>query len=84
MDDFLSNLPENFYTIKAPDLQAALGEANKPFVLDVRTADELKADGYIEGSVHIPVNELFARLGELPQDKSTPMVVVCKSGHRAP
>lgn len=82
LDDFLSNLPENFYTIKAPDLQAALGEANKPFVLDVRTADELKADGYIEGSVHIPVNELFARLGELPQDKSTPMVVVCKSGHR--
>ena len=48
----------------------------------MRTADELKADGYIEGSVHIPVNELFARMSELPQDKNAPMVVVCKSGHR--
>lgn len=82
LDDFLSNLPENFYTIKAADLQAALGEVNKPFVLDVRTADELKTDGYIEGSVHMPVNELFARLSELPQDTATPIVVVCKSGHR--
>jgi len=82
LDDFLSNLPDNFYTIKAADLQVALGEASKPFLLDVRTAEELKTDGYIEGSVHIPVNELFTRLNELPQDKATPIVVLCKSGHR--
>ena len=53
-----------------------------PFLLDVRTADELAADGYIAGSVHVPVTELFARLDQLPQDKAAKMVVLCKSGHR--
>jgi len=82
LDAFLSGLPDGFYAIKAPDLQAALGETNKPFVLDVRTPEEFKGDGYIEGSVNIPVNELFTRLSEIPQDKAAPIVVLCKSGHR--
>ena len=82
LDAFLSGLPEGFGTIKAADLNAALGEAEKPFVLDVRTAEELAKDGYIEGSVNIPIVELFTRLGELPKDKAAAIVVLCKSGHR--
>jgi rhodanese-related sulfurtransferase len=81
-DAVLSNLPEGFNTVKAADLNAALGETDKPFLLDVREAGEIEKDGMIEGSVHIPVRELFTRLGELPKEKDAPIVVLCKSGHR--
>ena len=82
LDAFFSNLPEGFSTISAADLNMALGESTAPFVIDVRTEEELAADGLIEGSVHIPVNNLFTRLSELPADKTAPIVVLCKSGHR--
>jgi len=78
---YLANLPDGFSTIAAADLNTALVE-DAPFLLDVRTAEEIAADGYIEGSVSIPIVELFTRLSELPEDKAAPMVVYCKSGHR--
>ncbi|MBN1373356.1 MAG: hypothetical protein JW987_15575 [Anaerolineaceae bacterium] len=81
LDEHLSNLPEGFGTVKAADLNAEMAEA-APFILDVREASEVEADGYIEGSVLIPVREVFASLDQLPADKAAPIVVLCKSGHR--
>jgi rhodanese-related sulfurtransferase len=81
LDAFLSGLPDGFLTVKATDLNVALAD-NAPFLLDVRTVDEWNNDGYIDGSVNIPINEVFDRMGELPKDKTAPMVVLCKSGHR--
>jgi rhodanese-related sulfurtransferase len=63
-------------------LNAELGSGTVPFVLDVRTEAEKTADGYIEGSVFIPINDLPANLAQLPTDKAAPIVVMCKSGHR--
>ncbi len=78
---FFAGLPEGFGTIKAADLNAALGDASKPFVLDVRTEKEWNEEGHIEGSVLIPINELIGRLAELP-GKDARIVILCKSGHR--
>lgn len=83
LDLFFSEMAEGFYGISPADLNMALGEEAKPYVLDVRTPEEVAADGYIEGSVLIPVTELGGRISELPADKSAPIVVMCKSGHRA-
>ena len=47
-------------------------------LLDVRTGVEYLR-GHLAGSVNVPVDELRARLGELPQGK--PIYVVCQSGH---
>ena len=50
-------------------------------IVDVREAPEWEA-GRIEGSVHIPLNELMAgRLESL--DASRPVVAVCRSGNRS-
>jgi rhodanese-related sulfurtransferase len=49
-------------------------------VLDVREDDEWAA-GRIEGAVHIPLNQLAARQGELHSDR--PLVTVCRTGGRA-
>jgi len=82
LDAFLAGLPDGFNTVKPADLNAALATDKKPFVLDVRTTDEVSKDGSIEGSLNVPVNDLFKRIAELPKDKAAPIVVLCKSGHR--
>jgi rhodanese-related sulfurtransferase len=48
--------------------------------LDVREDQEWET-GHIEGSLHIPMGELGARQGELPDE--WPIVVVCRSGQRS-
>jgi rhodanese-related sulfurtransferase len=82
LDAYFSALPEGFGAVKSADLNVELGNTPAPFVLDVRTEAEKTADGYIEGSVFIPVNDLPANLAQLPTDKAAPIVVLCKSGHR--
>lgn len=54
--------------------------AGKKF-LDVRTASELKQGHLKVDTVHIPLNELRERLGEL--DKSQDYIVSCHSGLRS-
>lgn len=50
-------------------------------IVDVRTAQEV-ASGIIPGAVHIPVDQLEDRLGELPKDgKKT--LVYCAGGGRS-
>lgn len=50
-------------------------------VLDVRTEEEFVL-GHIENSVNIPVDDLSARISELP-DKNALILVCCRSGRRS-
>jgi rhodanese-related sulfurtransferase len=49
-------------------------------ILDVRRADE-RARGLIPGSIHIPLDELRSRAGELPRDRE--LIVHCHTGQRS-
>jgi phage shock protein E len=49
-------------------------------IVDVRTPDEFRG-GFYPGAVNIPVQELSARLGEIPKQK--PVVLYCASGGRS-
>jgi rhodanese-related sulfurtransferase len=51
-----------------------------PLVLDVRGPGE-RAEGFIEGSAHVPLAELARRVDEIPADR--PLVVHCAGGHRS-
>lgn len=51
------------------------------FLLDVRDAREVENDGFIDGFVNIPINDLRGRIDELPKDKT--IVVSCASGQRS-
>ena len=48
---------------------ARLAAGEEMTLLDVRTPEELEADGAIEGYLHIPIDELAGRLAEVPKDK---------------
>ena len=56
--------PEPAPRVEAADIDAAL--ENGALFLDVRTDEELAEHGTIDGFVHIPIDELEARIGELP------------------
>jgi hydroxyacylglutathione hydrolase len=49
------------------------------FILDVRTPGE-RESGHIEGSIHIPANEVESRMNELPDGR---VHVMCASGFRS-
>ena len=49
-------------------------------VLDVREQDEWDA-GHAPNAVHIPMNDVVARVGELPETE--PLPVVCRAGGRS-
>lgn len=54
--------------------------ATAHFLLDVRTTEEY-VTGRIPGAVNIPLQELPARIDDLPHDR--PIVVVCGHGMRS-
>lgn len=58
------------------DVEALDGDA---FVLDVRTPKEFDA-GHVPNAVNIPVDELRARLGEIPTDRM--VAAYCQVGQR--
>ncbi|MCB8976004.1 MAG: hypothetical protein H6657_01075 [Ardenticatenaceae bacterium] len=72
---------ERYNTISIDDLNLLLAEDAPPFLLDVREASEIEANGYIEGAVNIPLREVADHIEWLPSF-DTPIVGYCGSGWR--
>ena len=52
-------------------------------ILDVRTQNEYKNDGYIEGAILIPLQVLESELSKLQPHKNSMILVYCNSGRRS-
>lgn len=70
-----------FYTSDTTGAEARRLVGAGARLVDVRSPEEF-ADGHLEGAVNIPVGQLEARLAEVGP-KDAPVVVYCRSGHRA-
>ena len=66
--------------IDVKTLNQKLSSKEDFILLDVRTENEVFISS-IEGSMHIPMNSIPARMNEL--DKNKEIVVQCKSGKRS-
>jgi rhodanese-related sulfurtransferase len=64
----------------AAELATALGAPNPPLILDVRGPGE-RADKYIAGSLHLPLNRLTRQLSTVPRDRT--VVLQCAGGYRS-
>ena len=69
-------------TFTPAEFAQRLKEPNPPVIIDVRTRDEYSA-GHIDTALNLPHDELERRLGEIPGNKSSEIVVYCRSGKRA-
>ena len=66
--------------LSAPFAAELLSLPDAPLAIDVRTPRE-REQKYIAGSMHIPLNHLVERVGEIPKDRS--LVVYCAGGYRS-
>ncbi len=60
--------PKEAERLSGPELDGTLSNTDV-LLLDVREAHELQDLGTVEGHLHIPIDQLPDRLGELPRDK---------------
>ncbi len=67
-------------TIAPRELRGLLEQGPAPFLLDVRSGLEFDSE-HIDGARLIPLDQLDARRGEIPE--RTDIVVVCRTGVRA-
>lgn len=51
-------------------------------LIDVRSADEF-ASGHLRGAVNIPHDRITDEIGSVAADKSTRIILYCRSGRRA-
>ncbi len=64
--------------ISAMAVKAQLDAGKKPFILDVRGADEFEVMRLGVGEVLIPLGTLRTNLHKLPEDKTAEIIVYCK------
>jgi len=66
--------------ITSAEAKAIITKNRNTFILDVRTPQE-RSQGYIPGSVLIPIDKIEKRLDEVPRNR--PVVVYCAVGSRS-
>lgn len=78
----------SFFFVQCSDAQSAKQKTeqekslSESLLIDVRTPGEY-SQGTAGDAINIPVDDLERRLGELPKDKDTEIVVFCLSGGRS-
>jgi rhodanese-related sulfurtransferase len=82
IDANLSTLPEGWGVLAVEDLAAELAENPDIILIDVRLQEELDESGWLEGAIHVPLEEFITSMSLWPTDKSANIVVYCKAGHR--
>ncbi len=70
---------EPYYRIGSDEAAARFGDPDVLFV-DVRRLDEY-TEGHVSGALFITVDDLLARIDELPQDKT--LMFICAQGVRS-
>ncbi len=51
-------------------------------LVDVREEAEMN-DGFVAGSVHVPLSKFGDQVGALDESRGKPIIVGCRSGHRS-
>ncbi len=59
-----------------------VSEDSKPLVIDVRTQAEWD-EGHLEVAIHIPLDQIADRIGEVAPDKDQKICLHCRSGGRS-
>ena len=66
--------------ITSTEAKAIIDRSKNAYLLDVRTPQE-RQQGYIAGSVLIPIDQVEKRIAEVP--KNRPVIVYCAVGSRS-
>ena len=76
----LGNSPSKSMPASINVTDAAQRFEDGAFLLDVRTVEEWN-QGHVDGAVLIPLDQLGARVNEVPKDQD--VLIICRSGNRS-
>ncbi len=68
--------------ITAEELKSRIEGMIAPIIVDVRDAEELEG-GFIEGSIHLPMDQINEKAVELIPNKQREVVLYCARGRRS-
>ena len=68
--------------ISVEEVKEGLEKNDNMIILDVRSKEEVER-GKIEGSIHVPVNEIRGKIESVIPEKNTGIIVYCLSGSRS-
>ena len=72
---------EPYFRVDSPEANNILDqEGDHAVIIDVRRPDEW-VTGHAKGAIHIPIDDLLDRMGEIPQDKK--LLFICAAGVRS-
>ena len=77
-----AHLLNDYTDISVSEAYAMTQNTSSLFILDVRTEEEYSV-GHINNSYLLPYTEIISRQDELPENKSQPILVYCRSGRRS-
>ncbi|MDI6772784.1 MAG: rhodanese-like domain-containing protein [bacterium] len=80
--NYIANLPSDYMSIGVPALKAKLDAGEKPFMVDIREANET-ATGYIQGALLMPMRTVPRGLERFPTDRNAEIIFICGSGLRS-
>lgn len=68
--------------ITAEELKSRIEALIAPIIVDVRDAEELEG-GFIEGSIHLPMDQIEVKVAEVLPNKQKEVVLYCARGRRS-
>lgn len=71
-----------YRTVTSGEAADLIASASPPVILDVRTKREYSG-GHLKNSIHIPVQEIQRRYGELSAYKNADILIYCATGNRS-
>ncbi len=81
-DDFLSGLPQDRYKMMPWVYEKLEGSGRPLLILDVREPKEFD-QGHLKGAINIPLRRFMKRLDLVPRDRTTTVLLVCRTQHRS-
>ena len=71
---------EPYFRVSVEETKEMLGQGDGVALIDVRTPEEYTS-GHVTGAIHIPIDDVLARIDELPQEKK--LLFICAAGQRS-
>lgn len=79
VDDFLTNIPKGYYTVKEVDELERLVKKKEAQLIDVREPLEY-ISGHILNAINIPLRDLAKKQDKIATDR--PVILYCSVGYR--
>ena len=79
-EQMFAKMPKDYFTIKVVPAEKEIA-TGQPMGIDVREPSEF-AEEHISSAKNIPLGSLVKQIKALPTNRTAPILVYCKSGHR--